>query len=47
MNIKDNKKNTNFAMDILHNLKVENKTLKIILSLSIISNILIAIILKG
>lgn len=34
------------AMEILHDFKVENTTLKVLLGISILANILIAVILK-
>lgn len=38
------KQEPSLAMEILHDLKVENKTLKILLGISILVNVLIAII---
>ena len=43
---KINKANRGFALEILHEYKVENKTLKILLAISILSNIIIALLLK-
>lgn len=42
--IKEQVKDHSLAMEILHDLKVENTTLKVLLGLSIIVNVLIAII---
>jgi hypothetical protein len=38
--------NKSIASEILHDLKVENKTIKILLGLSIIANIIIVLLLK-
>lgn len=40
------KQEQNIAMEILHFLKVENRTIKILLGLSIIANIIIVLLLK-
>lgn len=38
--------NKSIASEVLHDLKVENKTIKILLGLSIIANIIIVLLLK-
>lgn len=43
---KEVKQEHSLAWEIIHDLKVENKTIKILLGLSIITNIVIAILLK-
>lgn len=42
--VKEQVKEHSLAMEILHDLKVENMTLKILLGISILVNVLIAII---
>ena len=39
-------KEQSLASEILHDLKVENKTIKVLLGLSIIANIIIVLLLK-
>lgn len=43
---KEVKQEHSIAWEIIHDLKVENKTIKILLGLSIITNVVIAILLK-
>jgi hypothetical protein len=40
------KQEPSIAKEILHDLKVENKTIKVLLGLSIIANIIIILLLK-
>ena len=40
------KQEKSLASEIIHDLKIENKTIKVLLGLSIIANIVIALILK-
>lgn len=46
-NLEKQVKEHSLAWDILHDLKVENKTLKILLGLSIIANIVIVVLMRG
>lgn len=45
-NIKDTQNNKSFASEMLKDLKQENKTIKVLLGLSILANILIVALMR-
>lgn len=46
-NLKDKVYQQSLASEILHDLKIENKTIKILLGISIAVNVLIVVLLRG